>query len=647
MRRALEQVRAMASWIESGGRLPLSALSDSRAWFSEFLRGSHQPSGPQAAELSRALRASSRFRRVLGALDYPALVELADHLPDLDALHARIENTIDEKGEVLASASPKLGRTRTEIARVEREIQVTLDRLLRTPTVQKLLQAPRPVWRNGRPALQVRPECRKFVRGIVHDRSQTGQTLFIEPESVVEPANRLGELEAEERAEVQRVLAELMRELFVSSQEILQTLNGLAWIDFTVARARLVHELGFVIPEVGVDGCFQLRDARHPLLMRPLFEGRWTQEQARSAVVPLDIDLGDPYTMLVVTGPNTGGKTVALKTVGVSTLMAQAGLPVPARSARLPCVDAVFADIGDEQAIEQSLSTFSSHIVRIERALEAATPRSLVLLDELGAGTDPEEGGALGYAMLEALHERGVPTIAVTHLSRLKDFAYEHRGVENGSMAFDPDDLRPLYRLDVGVPGASQALHVASAVGVAPQIVARAREILGDRDSRIEEMIDRIQRTRKAAAEQRREAEAAREQAEGEAHEVRRKAEEVERRESWIREEAEHFVEEELRAARDVLAEPLRQFLNAPRPYDEKAKGLLLLLEGLLSRSSLGRRRDRYLASVKKGFMVYVPRFRRRCKVLKVERKRRILTVEAGDLKMEVSFEDVSWLQPL
>lgn len=358
-------------------------------------------------------------------------------------------------------------------------------------------------------------------------------------------------------------------------------------------------------------------------------------------------------------GPDDGFRTLVsydvfehvpidqLEATGLIALMAQCGMPVPASHAQMPCLDGIWADIGDEQAIEQSLSTFSSHLVRIQKALQHATSSSLVLLDELGAGTDPEEGGALGSSILDALHARSVRVIASTHLSKLKDFAYAREGAENGSMAFDPDALRPLYRLEVGIPGASQALHIAKVVGIDEDIVQKARSLLVERDSRLEEIIGQVQRTRRAAEEQRRRAEEVARRAVGEEKQLAQRTEEVERRESWIREEAEHVVDEELRAARDLLVEPLKQFVNAPSPYDERARGLLRLVEGLLQRSSLGRRREKYIEDVKKGHIVYVPRFRRRCEVKKIDRKRRTIAVDVGGIRMDLPFDDISWLQPL
>ena len=649
MARALTQAKDMHAWLDSGGRLPLGPLSDLRPRLDALAEGRRRLQPTDLSDLLKLLRSTGRMKRVLSGLpEHAALEDLGTRLPDLSALYERLEAMVDEQGELQSSASPKLASLRADIQSMRQSIESLMQRLLDEPSIRRSLQSPQVSWRHGRPVLQVKPEGQRFVKGIFHDRSQSGQTVFVEPQAAVEPVNRLASLQADEAAEIERLLAELLRRILQSLQEIHKSLAGLAWIDYTQARARLVRELGFTFPEQSETGRFCLREARHPLLLRDLWLGKREKEEVIPEVVPLDLDLGNPYTMVVVTGPNTGGKTVALKTVGLLCLMAQAGMPVPAaEGTALPWVDGIFADIGDEQAIEQSLSTFSSHVTRIQNALSLAGPGSLVLLDELGAGTDPEEGGALGYAILEALHKKRVPCLASTHLGRLKDFAYQHEGVENGAMGFDAESLEPLYRLELGLPGHSNALHIALRVGIEDGLVERAREILGHRDQSLEEMIGRVQATRQAAEKQRRAAERTRLKVQSEEKQLEGRKEEVERKEGWLREEAEHFVDEELRAARDMLKEPLGQFANAPRPYGEKAKGLIKLLDELLAGSSLGRRRDLYLETVKKGHMVYLPRYRRRCKVLKVDRKRRQLALEMGGLRVEVPFEDVSWLQPL
>ena len=645
---ALAQAREMGEWLGEGGRLRLPALPDLLVTLDRIWTGAALET-KVLSELLRGLRTVVRARRMLVALEgRPALLRLGGRLPELDGLLAYVEERIDDDGEILSSASVKLSELRHAKKEGRRSVEQALQRLLEASSVRKALQSLQIVWRGGRPALQVKPEMRRLIPGILHDRSQSGQTIFIEPQGVVEKVNRLAELDGEIQAEITRILAELRQRLHHHKAQLTRGFKGVAWVDFTLARGRLVQELGFSVPEMVEEGALVLREARHPLLLRPLYEGKATIEEAKVGVVPLDLRLGDPFVMLIITGPNTGGKTIALKTVGLLTLLAQCGFPIPAaRGSQLRLVDGIYADIGDEQAVEQSLSTFSSHVVRIARALERSTPRSLVLLDELGAGTDPEEGGALGYAILETLLERGVPTVVSTHLGRLKDFAYQHDGVENGSMAFDSEKLEPLFRLELGLPGESQALHVAGRIGIAAEVVARARSLLGQRDRTVEEMIDNIQQTRRAAERQRREAEDLQQTIEGSAAEVRELRSQLDLREQTLREEAEHFVEEELRAARDLLAEPLKDFQNAPAPFGERARGMLALIEGLLSRTTLGRRREKFLEGVKKGHMVYVPKFNRKCKVLKIDRKRRVLVVEVGAMRMDLPFDEISWLQPL
>ncbi len=629
--------------------MALPALPDLREDLEGLREGGRSLRPRILADFLRALRTVSGLRRRLGALeDRPALKALGEALPDLSDLLDRVETLCDDQGEIQTSASPKLSSLRAEIRGLEQRIHRRLEELCARPGFTKYLQSPQPVWRHGRPALQVKPEMSRFVRGLLLDRSQSGQTVFVQPETVLPLTNRLAEARHEEEAELRRLLAELRRDLFARREDLARAFEGLSWIDLTRARAKLVLECGFHVPEVAPEGRFLLRGARHPLLLIPLWEGRVPIEEAEKAVVPLDLSLGDPFRMLVVTGPNTGGKTVALKTVGLCQAMAQAGLPIPAaEGSALPFVDGIFADIGDEQTVEQNLSTFASHLKRIQRALDRAGPGSLVLLDELGAGTDPEEGGALGIAILEHLLERGVPTLASTHLGRLKDFAYQYEGVENGAMAFDPDRFEPLYRLEIGLVGTSRALLIARRIGMDASICSRAASLLGERDPALEEMIDRLQRTRRAAEDQRRRAEEARRRAEGEVAEAELRSRELEEKERWLAEESSWLAEEEIRRARALLREPLRAFLNAPEPYGGKARGLLKLLDGLLAHTDLGKRRDEYLRGVEKGQTVYVPRLRKRCKVLGKDRRRRRLEIEVGGVRMTIPFDDVSWLQPL
>ena len=641
--RALDQAREMALALRRGDRIPQSGFLDVRPWVALLAQNRHTPDGKDLAELRKGLGATGRVRLFLTAQDpaeLPELVRLGGKLPDFQPFAEELERIVDDGGRVLSTASPRLMVIRADLERAEDALRVAADRLLADRDLRKYLQTSEVAWRNGRPVVQVKLEFRRHVPGILHDRSQSGQTVFVEPEALVDYANTAADLRADEHRETQVILAETTRKVLARLPAIQEALGLLAWFDFTLARGRLVAERGFLVPALAQDHTLRVRGARHPLLFETHADP--------TTIVPLDLDLGAPHHMLVVTGPNTGGKTVAIKTVGLLACMALSGLPVPAAvGTAFPFLDGVFVDIGDEQEITQSLSTFSSHMTRIVRCLTASTERSLILIDELGAGTDPEEGGALGYAILEELHRRRVLTMATTHLGRLKEFAYAHKGAENGAMAFDPRSLRPLYRLDVGLPGASNALHIAAQVGLLPVLVERARALLGTRDRHVEEMIDKIQVTRMAAeAEKRRTEELAR-QAGQDAEKLSVEREELERRRQWLQEEADHLLEAELKTARGLLETPLREFANAPQPYGRKALDLLDALGLLFGKSSVGRRRLQFLEHVQKGDTVYVPRYRRRCIVQKLDRQRRRLHVVMGGMKTEIDFDDVSWLQPL
>jgi DNA mismatch repair protein MutS2 len=328
--------------------------------------------------------------------------------------------------------------------------------------------------------------------------------------------------------------------------------------------------------------------------------------------------------------------------------MAISGLPIPADvGAEVPFLRSVHADIGDEQAIAQNLSTFSSHVQRIARCVQQAAPDTLVLLDELGAGTDPEEGAVLGYAVLEALVKARVFAVVTTHLGRLKDFAYQHPGAENGSMAFDGKTLRPLYRLDLGIPGNSHALDISARVGMPDSIVARARELLGERDQTLDHLIERVQVAR-------RDAEADRQRTADRSRQVNQKHEDLEERlaqavkkENWLQEEADGVVESELRRAHEAMDGAITALTQAPGQHGERARGLKKIADGLLKQTAMHRRRMTFCHRLKKGEMVFLPRWGRLCAVRKVDKVREIVTVDYGKVRMEVPYEDVSWLQPL
>ncbi len=436
------------------------------------------------------IRSAIYVARLLGRLDedFPLLKALGADLPQRPALAERIEQSISEDGEVLDSASPALRRLRIEIRGAQQRLQEKLQSLVNQYRVS--LQEPIITLRSDRYVLPVRAEARGQVRGIVHDQSASGATIFIEPLVVVEMNNRLRELFLAERQEVERILMELSAEVGREALALNLDVELLAEIDLHLAKGRYSQLTESNPPRLNDQGRLKLKDARHPLLT--------------GKVVPIDFRLGDEFSMVVITGPNTGGKTVALKTVGLLTLMAQAGLHIPADDrSEVTIFTRVFADIGDEQSIEQSLSTFSSHLSRIIDILQQADAQSLVLLDELGAGTDPSEGSALARAILMYLLERHVAVVATTHYSELKAFAHDTAGVANASVEFDVETLSPTYRLQIGLPGRSNALAIASRLGLSSDIIEQARQLLGTTGVQMESLLEGLQEDRRAAADER------------------------------------------------------------------------------------------------------------------------------------------------
>ncbi len=459
------------------------------------------------------LRARS-LRQTLTRLgrQFPRLSDIAFVIEPCDHIIAEISRCINDRGDVVDGASAELSRVRSQLRVAQDRLLSTLDRLVQSSGVKEYLQEAIVTQRQGRYVIPVRAEHKGQIQGIVHDQSSSGATFFIEPIKVVEQNNAVRELELEEEKEVRRILAELSDLIADEGPYIIRNVNTLSLLDFTFAKAKYAYALDARAPKIRAfqakpplismgrddDGnerepiahpgsVLDFRQARHPLL-------------DQETVVPIDVYFGDDYYMLVVTGPNTGGKTVTLKTVGLLTLMAQSGLMIPVdEGSELAIFEGVYADIGDEQSIEQNLSTFSSHMTNIIRVLEEADPTSLVLLDELGAGTDPDEGSALAMALLDNLRDRGITTLATTHYSDLKLYAHNTPGVRNASVEFDVQSLSPTYELSIGLPGRSNALTIARRLGLNPVIVDKAESIVRPEALEVDSLLDDVRSTRQEA----------------------------------------------------------------------------------------------------------------------------------------------------
>ncbi|CAM4469140.1 endonuclease MutS2 [Paenibacillus typhae] len=447
-----------------------------------------------------------RVKRFLAAMHEDEKIELLYALSDLLSEQKHVEDAIraciDEDANVLDSASPELANIRRELRGGEARIREKLDSMIRSSSVAKMLQDQLVTIRGDRFVIPVKAEYRSHFGGIVHDQSGSGATLFIEPESIVAMNNKLRETRLREEREIEIILHRLTDLVGGIAEEMAYDVDILGQLDFIFAKARIAREMKATQPRMNDRGYLKLRKGRHPLIPAEL-------------VVPLDAELGNQYSSIIVTGPNTGGKTVTLKTVGLLSLMSMSGLFIPAEEGSQMCVfDAIYADIGDEQSIEQSLSTFSSHMTNIISILKRMTPKSLILLDEVGAGTDPAEGSALAIAILEHIHRTECRMIATTHYSELKAYAYERKGVINASMEFDVQTLSPTYRLLIGVPGRSNAFAIAERLGLPGAILEHARGEVKEEDLRVEHMIASLEENRLTAEQERERAEVIRREAE-------------------------------------------------------------------------------------------------------------------------------------
>ncbi len=474
IRRDHERVREAREFLGASARPGLGSLRDPRSILAKLRVEGLSLTGREIVAVLALARTASDLRTLFAKTPFAHLDELARGLPDFRSLISELDGKILPDGSLDSSASAELARLRRAIERMRHDLQAMLEKILRRHAAHdrdSVLQDAVVTIRNERFVIPVRAEERRRLPGVVHGSSSSGATVFVEPLETVPLNNELVELQEREYAEVQRLLGEFSGKLRVRQEELAAAAEVLGELDLAFAKAEFAREYDCTIPELTTDRALFLRDVRHPLLEKTL------RPQHRKSV-PLTVELGEPKTLMVISGPNAGGKTVALKTVGLAALMAQAGLPVVAGEARLPLFGRVLADIGDQQSIEANLSTFSAHVTNIQSMVERVGRDDLVLLDELGASTDPGEGAALGVAILDHFRALGAMTFVTTHHGRLKAYATGARGAVNAAMEFDEPTLRPTFRLLVGLPGKSSALEIAERLGLESLIVDRARALL-------------------------------------------------------------------------------------------------------------------------------------------------------------------------
>ncbi|MCG3136204.1 MAG: Endonuclease MutS2 [Phycisphaerae bacterium] len=588
VQRRLVLVEQLLSVALESGYPPLAAVRDirtalSRAGQPEALRSE------DLAEIRQTLAATGPLRRWLELLpgSTPSLQAMRDRVADLTPLAAEIDLVIDDRGLVRDSASPRLAEIRESITRRHNEVQQQFEEILRQPRYRKLLQYPNTTFHDNRVVLPLKAEHHGRIPGIIHRSSQSGSTLFIEPAAVVQINNAIIQLRHKEHEEITRILSALARQVHLQAAPIRQTLQCMGELDVVTAQCRYALSRQAICPRLNDRGMLDLRQALHPALVE-VFAAASPGSPPRQ-VIPIDIRVGDDFDVLVITGPNTGGKTVALKTVGLLAAMTQAGIPIPvAAGSTLPVYDQIFIDVGDEQSISQSLSTFSSHLTHIRDTLAKVTRQSLVLLDELGAGTDPEEGAAIGLAIIDQLRGVGCATILTTHLSQIKTAAFTRNRVDNAAVDFDVATLQPSYTLRMGEPGNSHALVIAERLGLPEVVLAAAKANLAEQHRTFAEAIA-------GTLESRRRAEAAREQA----LQAQLRAEQA---------------KVELQTQADALAQSREKY------------------EGWM----------RWLQELQPGDAVYVARFDQTAKLVRLMLHKQSALVSNGKMDLEVALSDLA-----
>jgi len=567
----LSQVSELRAILDFDDPFPIHGIKDIRKSLDRASIKGNILSPQELVDIAETLTTARRLKKYFQEKKgkYPQLERLVLKLETFPEVEKVIANVVDFSSlEVKDEATPELARIRRDLSRTQEKLKEKLNSILLR--FKNYLQEPIITIREGRMVIPVKEEHRKRVRGFVHDQSASGATLFIEPLETLELNNRIRELEIHQRKEIERILQEITALIGRRIEGIRKDVEILAQIDLIYAKALLSQKLNASEPKLNQENRIEVVNGRHPIL---LLREDFTQE-----VVPLNLEVGERFRTLVITGPNAGGKTVALKTVGVLTLMTQCGLHIPAdESSQMAIFQNIFADIGDQQSIEKDLSTFSARMEKLRDILEGVNQRSLVLIDEVGAGTDPAEGAALAMSLLEELTQRGCVTIATTHQGALKAFVMGLEGAENGAMEFDQQTLQPTYKFRLGFPGSSYAFEIAQRLGVPKRIIQRSRELTGEKKSRLEDLILELERKARRYDSLLREVEIKRSELEGLVKLYRRKYQELERNEKELRRKALEESKEILARANAAVEAAIREIRTkaASRESIKFAKELL------------------------------------------------------------------------
>lgn len=593
--------------------------------------------GHHLLEIMNTAKAGKRVKTTIGQMkdDYPIIKGMASRIVFVNSLETAIEEAIGDDGAVLDSASPELADIRRKIRRTHERVREKLDNLLKNSNQNQYLQENIITIRNDRYVVPVKQEYRNQVPGLVHDQSASGATLFIEPMSVLDLNNDLKKLRVDEEREVNRILLRLSGLVGVHGDELKANLALLADLDFIFAKGKLSLKQNGYEPLLNDRGEIHLKQARHPLL----------GERA----VPIDLEMKNDLNGIIITGPNTGGKTVSLKIAGLFVLMAQAGLHLPtADRSSVAVFRGVYADIGDEQSIEQSLSTFSSHMVNIVEILKKAGKNNLVLLDELGAGTDPVEGAALAIAIIETLLTKQAKVIVTTHYSELKAYAFNHAHLANASVEFDINTLRPTYRLLMGVPGRSNAFDIALSLGVDQSVIKKADAYMSTEAKEVNDFLSNLEAGRAETEKAKREADELKERLLKNEREMSERESALKRKEAALiqraEEKADRLVREKRREAEELLRQ-IKEVLGEVSAKDrekimKEVKTRKKAIEELASSAEEVSYGGEKLAKVEKGDEVYIPRLNKNAVILNVISKSEVL-VQSGIMKVTMKISEL------
>ncbi|MEW6686279.1 MAG: endonuclease MutS2 [Candidatus Edwardsbacteria bacterium] len=653
----LKEVTELKKFISAGENFSLTGLKDIRSSLEKLKIEGTILEPRELLDIAETLGTARRIKKIFSAKlmadrsataeKFPLLYKLTNPLVVFKEIEEKIEQTVDSSGEILDKASRKLSQLRREKERIREKIQEKLTAVINSPKNKKIIQEPIITLRDERYCIPVKAEERTKIKGIVHETSQSGATVFIEPLTTVELNNSLRQCGLEEKREIQKILNEICQLVRFNLAEISQNLNILAEFDLILAKTRLSLDWKCVEPQLNTQGYISLKNGRHPFLIQEK-EPRADYQNSKVAakkVIPLNLQIGQDFTTLMITGPNTGGKTVALKTIGILVLMTQTGMHIPAgEDSEISLFPQIFADIGDEQSIEESLSTFSSHLRNVKDVLKEANSQSLVLLDEIGVGTDPEEGQALAMAILEELTLRQCRVIATTHYGTLKVFAHSKPGMQNAAMEFDRTTLHPTYRLMMGVPGGSYALEIAQRLGIPIDVLEKAKGFVSSEAIHLDELIAKLEESIQEGEKTR--------------WEVNQKSEELttlisqyEKRMETIREEEKRIKERAKEEGRKILEETKRvsqraieEIKKQPPSHPTVRKIERVLSEEIrkLVNSEKLKVPKKPLKDLKIGEKLWLESVKREGVLLTLPNSQGKVKVQIGSLRLDLSAEELS-----